>query len=1285
MAAVLLALISPGASLSQNGSPNLRPYQPDNWSDAIVVSNRPEGNVDTLGLRASDRLYVDFAVINDGGSRLTEPFRIDLYLDGRLRKSFEVEPPLAPRSYRFREDYLIRRLGPGIHTLRIVADAGESVSERDESDNEYTRTFRVSGDCFPLTARVTPRESGTLTASRDLNCGSPRMGIPEAGEGDSGRELGAGGEPVIQARKARSLAALRTRVQSEGTVRVIAGLRTEGMPVASAAGSLTLTQAKARSPLIARSQQSLLVRMSAHELSPVRRFKFIPYVAMKVDEAALEALAADLEVVSLQQDRVVKPLLAESVPLVGAPQAWAQGYDGARQAVAILDTGVDKDHPFLASRVVSEACFSGGGGLAESFCPGGVSEATGLGSAAPCASSDCFHGTAMAGVAAGRGADFSGVAPRAPIIAIQVFSQGVGDRSESFTSDWVSGLERVLELSDGFDIAAANMSFGSLVFDTENCDADAPAEKAAMDNLRAAGIAPIVSSGNDGSSTGISYPACISSAVSVGATADGSNEAAPDEVSEFSNSSPSLDLLAPGQGITTSVPGGGFETYNGTSLAAPHVAGAWAVLKSKAPQASVADLLSVLKATGIPIADSRNDLVKPRIQVDAALDRIVEERPYSSGTRLTLTAQPRPGFQFKGWRGCESPSGNRCVLAMDSVRNVTALFEPSAADLPDLVITTLTGPPTAAAGKDVSISASIHNQGPADAGPFRLGLYLSADDAITSDDTWFAACAYPAGLAAGQSATCSRSFPLPPRVRPGRYFPGAVVDDLDQVAENSEANNARLADSGPMEVSAPLVLSRSFVPVILSAAGRNDSFFTSELTLTNRGAQEARLDYAYTAHLGGGSGAASDTLAPGQQKIVPNALDYLRGLGLPLPGSGNRLGTLGVEASASSQVGVTVRTTTAVPEGRAGLAYPGVPEEEGFEEAVYLCGLRQNGQDRSNLALQNMGASGEGAVTLRATVYSGDGEGSVRVLEEVRLGPGAFHQYTGVLGSVANGYVKVERVEGTAPFYAYGVINDQANSDGSFVFPVTAGSLAGTRGQTLPVIVDAGGFTSELTVTNFSEAAKTVQLSLVADAVGTADHTVRFSLRLEAGEQRIVPDLVGEMRRQGVEGLGPEGRALAGALFATVEGGDMGGIVTAARTGSAGGGGRYSVFYNGVPDGRAFSRSAWVEALQQDRENRSNLALVNTGAVDDSHSLFRLEIYDGETGRRVKTLTRRVAARRWHQVNGILGSHAPGTSQGYVWVRRVSGNNPFLAYGVVNDGGAPGERSGDGAYVPARE
>ena len=111
-----------------------------------------------------------------------------------------------------------------------------------------------------------------------------------------------------------------------------------------------------------------------------------------------------------------------------------------------------------------------------------------------------------------------------------------------------------------------------------------------------------------------------------------------------------------------------------------------------------------------------------------------------------------------------------------------------------------------------------------------------------------------------------------------------------------------------------------------------------------------------------------------------------------------------------------------------------------------------------------------------------------------------------------------------------------------------------------------------------------------------------------------------------------------------------------------------------------------MEALQQNEENRSNLALVNTGEVDDSPSVFQLDIYDGATGMLVNTVTGlTVAAEGWHQINGILGNYAPGTMQGYVRITKISGSNPFLAYGVINDGGAPGQRSGDGAYLPARE
>ncbi|MDE2965052.1 MAG: hypothetical protein OXU26_14180, partial [Acidobacteriota bacterium] len=477
-----------------------------------------------------------------------------------------------------------------------------------------------------------------------------------------------------------------------------------------------------------------------------------------------------------------------------------------------------------------------------------------------------------------------------------------------------------------------------------------------------------------------------------------------------------------------------------------------------------------------------------------------------------------------------------------------------------------------------------------------------------------------------------------------------------------------------------------FVPVILTASGASGSYYTSELTLTNRGSQTAALRYTYTAAAGEWNGAASETLAPGRQKIVPNAIDYLRSLGVPIPATGTRIGTLRVGVSGSSDVSVTVRTTTQVADGRAGLAYPGVAVSDGFTEAVYLCGLRQNRQDRSNVAFQNMGISG--SITLRTTVYSGDPAAPAsHVMPDVTLVPGGFRQLNSLLATAgfSQGYVKVERVSGTAPFYAYGVINDQANSDGSFVFPVTESSLAGVRGQTLPVVIEHPNFTTELIVTNFSDEAKVFDVHFVSDAIGTPDKTATVKGDLiPPGGQAIIPDAVQMLRQSGAEGIGPRGRTIAGAAFFTAPVGDLSGVVIGARTGSPGGGGQYSVFYNAVPYGAAFEETAWVDALQQNEENRSNLALVNTGEVDGSDSVFRLDLYDGATGILANTVTGlRVAARGWRQFNGILDKYAPGTTQGYMRVQKIAGNNPFLAYGVVNDGGAPGQRSGDGAYLPA--
>ena len=345
-----------------------------------------------------------------------------------------------------------------------------------------------------------------------------------------------------------------------------------------------------------------------------------------------------------------------------------------------------------------------------------------------------------------------------------------------------------------------------------------------------------------------------------------------------------------------------------------------------------------------------------------------------------------------------------------------------------------------------------------------------------------------------------------------------------------------------------------FVPVVLDSRGKRNSHFTSELALTNRGPDPAMLNFTYTAEAGGGSGIATDMLGPYQQMIRPNAIDYLRDLQVPIPATGNRIGTLRVDVSGSFEVSAVVRTTTLVPEGRAGLAYPGVPENKGFgDEAVFLCGLRETPRDRSNVAVQNMGS--EGSITLRITAFSGNPSDPIgQVVWEDMLGPGEFYQANQVLNGAgkadpeSGGYVVVERVEGMEPFYAYGVVNDNANSDGSFVFPVTASSLAGVRGQTLPVVIEHPNFSTELVMTNFSDEVKGVDVHFVADAIGTPDKTATVTGNLiPPGGQAIIPNAVQVLRESGAEGIGPRGGTIVGAAFFTAPVGDLSGVVIGAR------------------------------------------------------------------------------------------------------------------------------------------
>ncbi|MEU7564268.1 S8 family serine peptidase [Streptomyces eurythermus] len=360
-----------------------------------------------------------------------------------------------------------------------------------------------------------------------------------------------------------------------------------------------------------------------------QEFETVPVVTLKVDRAGLGQLAAKPGVVSVTEDKVEPPTLDESIPLIGGDAAAKAGKTGTGQAVAVLDTGVETSHPFLKNRVVAEACFSPSDAESGvvSLCPNGADTQEGTGAAntaaGPCATiTACDHGTHVAGIAAGNGSGITGapkqgVAPGADIVAIQVFSEftteefcgGAAPCVGSYQSAQLKGLEHVLKLKQaGTPIVAANLSLGNGRYTTA-CDTDL--RKPVVDSLLSAGVATVIAAGNNGHTDAVSMPGCISSAVTVGATTD------DDELSAFTNRGPLLDLFAPGTGIVSSVPGGTYASKNGTSMAAPHVTGAFAVLKQAFPTKSIADLTALLKSSGRGI--TYTGATTPRIDLGTAL------------------------------------------------------------------------------------------------------------------------------------------------------------------------------------------------------------------------------------------------------------------------------------------------------------------------------------------------------------------------------------------------------------------------------------------------------------------------------------------------------------------------------------------------------------------------------------------------------------------------------------------------------------------------------------------
>ena len=357
---------------------------------------------------------------------------------------------------------------------------------------------------------------------------------------------------------------------------------------------------------------------------------------------------------------------------IGAPLAWGASTGQADVVVADIDTGVDYTHPDLAANMWRNPGEVAGNGLDDDG-NGYVDDIYGIDAAGRSSdpADDHGHGTHTSGTMAAvgdNGIGVTGVNWTARIMALKFMdSSGSG-----YTSDAIACINYMTaeKLHYGVNVVAANCSWGGGDYSSLLHNAIAAAGDA--------GIVFACAAGNDGLNNDIlpSYPASFdcSNIISVAATD------ADDALASFSNfGATSVDLAAPGTNILSTVPAfvdaGGYESWNGTSMATPHVTGAVALMAAAYPAESMATRIGMLESGVDPVAGLVGKVATGG-RLDLA-DALYRETPLtitgftpasgSEGTSVTVT-----GTGFTGATAVRFNGSAAATFTVDSATQITA-------------------------------------------------------------------------------------------------------------------------------------------------------------------------------------------------------------------------------------------------------------------------------------------------------------------------------------------------------------------------------------------------------------------------------------------------------------------------------------------------------------------------------------------------------------------------------------------------------------------------------------
>ena len=338
-------------------------------------------------------------------------------------------------------------------------------------------------------------------------------------------------------------------------------------------------------------------------------YSHLPMAAWELRSlAALRRVQSLPGVRAVHENAALRPVSVSDLGLISQPAAIATGASGAGTTIAVIDGGLDLSY-------LSTSDF---GPCTDIATPAATCRVVLNRVTYPGQSTTAAHGTNVAAIALGT-------APGTKLAMFDVFNGG-----SASVADIISAMNYVVAHRSSYNFVAINLSLGDSGSNINNCTASS--FYSAVTTARNAGIAVVVAAGNSGSKTGISDPACVPGAISVGAVYDNDYggrswntsvggtctdaTTGADRVACFSQSASFLSLLAPGTFVAAP---DSTLIKSGTSQATPHVSGAVAILRARYPNESVSSTLQRLQLAGTPVTDPANSRVTPRLNVAAAL------------------------------------------------------------------------------------------------------------------------------------------------------------------------------------------------------------------------------------------------------------------------------------------------------------------------------------------------------------------------------------------------------------------------------------------------------------------------------------------------------------------------------------------------------------------------------------------------------------------------------------------------------------------------------------------